>query len=63
MRTLRGVGNIPPDWPASAVTIGKFDGVHAGHRAVIEMLKERAELDGRLRSARLCLSARNRSST
>ncbi len=40
------MGDIPPDWPASAVTIGKFDGVHAGHRAVIEMLKERAQLDG-----------------
>ncbi|TFD79684.1 bifunctional riboflavin kinase/FAD synthetase [Cryobacterium psychrophilum] len=35
MKTLYGTTAVPADWPASAVCIGKFDGVHAGHRAVI----------------------------
>lgn len=39
MKTLYGVDSVPSDWPASAVSIGKFDGVHAGHRAVITELK------------------------
>ncbi|MBF4461938.1 MULTISPECIES: bifunctional riboflavin kinase/FAD synthetase [unclassified Rathayibacter] len=38
-RDLAGVG-------PSAVTIGKFDGVHAGHRAVIGRLHERARERG-----------------
>lgn len=46
MRILHGVGEIPADWPASAVSIGKFDGVHAGHRAVVSELKSLAEHDG-----------------
>jgi riboflavin kinase/FMN adenylyltransferase len=29
---------VPADFGPSAVTVGKFDGVHAGHRAVIERL-------------------------
>lgn len=43
MKVLRGVADIPADWPASAVSIGKFDGVHAGHRAVIAELKAVAD--------------------
>lgn len=35
MKTFYGVEDVPEDWPASIVSIGKFDGVHAGHRAVI----------------------------
>lgn len=46
MRTLHGLEQIPVDWPPSAVSIGKFDGVHAGHRAVIAELKSLAEQDG-----------------
>ncbi|TFD08866.1 bifunctional riboflavin kinase/FAD synthetase [Cryobacterium sp. TMT1-2-2] len=39
MKILYGVNSVPSDWPKSAVSIGKFDGVHAGHRAVIAELK------------------------
>ena len=46
MKTLNGVGAVPADWPDSAVSIGKFDGVHAGHRKVIAELKSLAERDG-----------------
>jgi riboflavin kinase/FMN adenylyltransferase len=34
-----GLANVPDDFGPSAVTIGKFDGVHAGHRAVIAELR------------------------
>jgi riboflavin kinase/FMN adenylyltransferase len=46
MTVLRGVDAVPADWPASAVSIGKFDGVHAGHRAVINELKTLARREG-----------------
>ncbi|SEN35176.1 bifunctional riboflavin kinase/FAD synthetase [Cryobacterium sp. TMT1-3] len=39
MKTFHGVDSVPSDWPPSAVSIGKFDGVHAGHRAVLSELK------------------------
>lgn len=38
MRTYFAPGEIPADHGGAAVTIGKFDGVHAGHRAVIASL-------------------------
>jgi riboflavin kinase/FMN adenylyltransferase len=43
MKTLYGIDSVPNDWPASAVSIGKFDGVHTGHRAVIAELKAIAD--------------------
>ena len=42
MRTFLAPGEIPADHGSAAVTIGKFDGVHAGHRAVIARLIELA---------------------
>jgi len=39
VKTFYGTSVVPADWPDSAVCIGKFDGVHAGHRAVITGLK------------------------
>ncbi|MGO2658844.1 bifunctional riboflavin kinase/FAD synthetase [Mycetocola reblochoni] len=46
MISAKGVAGIPQDFGPSAVTIGKFDGVHAGHRAVITDLIERSRAEG-----------------
>jgi riboflavin kinase / FMN adenylyltransferase len=40
VRVFEGLDAMPPGFGPSAVTIGKFDGVHPGHRAVIEQLKK-----------------------
>ena len=38
MRVFHGVGEVPAGFGPSAVTIGKFDGLHVGHRAVLRDL-------------------------
>lgn len=38
MKTYYSLAEVPADLGPSAVTIGKFDGVHAGHHAVIDEL-------------------------
>lgn len=43
MKVFRSVNEVPPGFGPSAVSIGKFDGVHAGHRAVIDDLRTIAE--------------------
>ena len=40
MQYFEGVAEVPAGFGPSAVTIGKFDGVHAGHRAVIAALED-----------------------
>jgi riboflavin kinase/FMN adenylyltransferase len=40
------LSDVPADFGPSAVTIGKFDGVHAGHRRVIARLRQEAEAAG-----------------
>ncbi|WP_317451188.1 bifunctional riboflavin kinase/FAD synthetase [Microcella alkalica] len=39
---LHGLEALPLDDRSSIVTIGKFDGVHRGHRAVLDGMRERA---------------------
>ncbi len=46
MIVFRDPSEVPPGFGPSVVAIGKFDGVHAGHRAVIRRLKEIAAESG-----------------
>lgn len=42
MKLIRGLHNLYPEHRGSALTIGNFDGLHLGHRAVLEQLKRQA---------------------
>ncbi|SDR68966.1 riboflavin kinase / FMN adenylyltransferase [Nocardioides scoriae] len=46
MRIWRSLDDVPADLGATVVTIGNFDGVHLGHRAVLRRARERADRDG-----------------
>ncbi len=48
MQFFDGPGAVPPGFGPSAVTIGKFDGLHLGHRGVIRTLRELADERGLL---------------
>jgi riboflavin kinase/FMN adenylyltransferase len=39
VKTYKGLDAVPAGFGPSAVTIGKFDGVHRGHRAVIDRIR------------------------
>ena len=39
-RVFRSLDEIPSDFAPSALTIGNFDGVHAGHRAILRRVVE-----------------------
>jgi len=49
VKTFKGLDAVPEGFGPSAVTIGKFDGVHNGHRAVIDRIR-RIAADDDLRS-------------
>ena len=46
MRFFDGIGQVPADFGPTAVTVGKFDGLHLGHRDVLRQLRERANERG-----------------
>ncbi|MDP9027543.1 MAG: bifunctional riboflavin kinase/FAD synthetase [Actinomycetota bacterium] len=43
-----GLGEVPPGFGPAAVTVGKFDGLHLGHRNVLRQLREMADRRGLL---------------
>jgi riboflavin kinase/FMN adenylyltransferase len=45
VKTFKGLAAVPEGFGPSAVTIGKFDGVHRGHRAVIDRIRAIAARD------------------
>ena len=46
MHIWRSLDDVPADLGRSVVTIGNFDGVHRGHRAVIARAREEADAKG-----------------
>lgn len=46
MQVFSDVSQVPKDFGPSAVTIGKFDGVHSGHHAVLDALEDAAAEQG-----------------
>ena len=42
MKIFRSLEDIPPDFGPTIATIGNFDGVHRGHRWVIDQVRHRA---------------------
>ncbi|SFR87735.1 FMN adenylyltransferase /riboflavin kinase [Agromyces sp. CF514] len=51
MKTFKGIDGVPAGFGPSAVTIGKFDGVHQGHRALIERIRTIADERGLVTAA------------
>jgi riboflavin kinase/FMN adenylyltransferase len=46
MRVVRGFDSLAELFPAPVVTIGNFDGVHLGHRAILEKVVAEARTSG-----------------
>jgi riboflavin kinase/FMN adenylyltransferase len=43
LKLLRGISNLPKDFPGCVATIGNFDGVHLGHQQVVAQLAQLAQ--------------------
>ncbi|MEO8594426.1 MAG: bifunctional riboflavin kinase/FAD synthetase [Candidatus Solibacter sp.] len=46
MRIYRSTAEVPRDFGPSAVSIGNFDGVHYGHRRILQRVKQLADQHG-----------------
>ena len=46
MRVFHSLPEVPPDFGPSVVTIGNFDGVHAGHRQIMRRVVTLARESG-----------------
>jgi riboflavin kinase / FMN adenylyltransferase len=46
MLFFTSLADVPADFGPSAVTIGKFDGLHTGHRSVLRAVREAADAAG-----------------
>jgi riboflavin kinase / FMN adenylyltransferase len=46
MELIRGIHNLRPSHRHCALTIGNFDGMHLGHRTILQQLRERADALG-----------------
>jgi riboflavin kinase/FMN adenylyltransferase len=53
MHVFHGYDHIPRELRGAALAIGNFDGVHRGHQALIERVKERAQASSRHGAAHL----------
>ncbi|MEO1190518.1 MAG: bifunctional riboflavin kinase/FAD synthetase [Pseudomonadota bacterium] len=47
MRLYRHYASLPPSARGAVLAIGNFDGLHLGHRAVLELTREKARQQGR----------------
>ena len=43
MQLIRGIHNLRPEHHGCVLSIGNFDGVHLGHKAVLQQLQRKAE--------------------
>ena len=43
MRLIRGLLNVPEEFPGCVATVGNFDGVHLGHQNILRDLKQKAD--------------------
>jgi riboflavin kinase / FMN adenylyltransferase len=46
MQIYRTIEQIPAPFPHAVVTVGNFDGVHLGHRAIFKKIRQAAEKQG-----------------
>ena len=50
MIIIHNLEEFEPGWESSVITLGVFDGMHRGHRALIERVQKRSQPEGRARS-------------
>ena len=53
LKLIRGIINVPQNFPGCVATIGNFDGIHLGHRHLLERVTQMAHANDRARHQRL----------